>query len=177
VIENISTHQHAQNVPACSAQLFIRAAGSSSSSSSTTTTITITSSAHIATILTVETFWMSVDSLEHPQSSVPHLSVSFVCCLCLRALHRSPYPATGDIPSTLWGTDGSNASSRLLDFSYAGYREGQPIPANIAVQDSVLSFGAKGDGVTDDTAAVRAAIAATNCTAGVPCALFFPAGR
>jgi hypothetical protein len=89
----------------------------------------------------------------------------------------SPYPATGDIYSTLWGADGSSASSRLLDFSYAGYRQGQPIPASISIAKSVAEFGATGDGVADDTEAVRTAIAATNCTAGVPCALFFPAGR
>lgn len=41
----------------------------------------------------------------------------------------------------------------------------------------MTDFGAAGDGVTDDTAAVRAAIAATNCTAGAPCALYFPPGR
>uniref|UniRef100_A0A383WBX2 Uncharacterized protein n=1 Tax=Tetradesmus obliquus TaxID=3088 RepID=A0A383WBX2_TETOB len=70
----------------------------------------------------------------------------------------SPYPSTGDITSTLWGTDGSDASPRLLDFSYAGYRQGQPIPENIP-------------------SLKRAAIAATNCAAGAPCALFFPAGR
>jgi hypothetical protein len=56
MIENLDTHKNAQNVPACSAQLFIKTAGSSSSSSSTTITITITSSDHIATILTVATF-------------------------------------------------------------------------------------------------------------------------
>jgi hypothetical protein len=46
-------------------------------------------------------------------------------------------------------------------------------------QQQELSTGLWRDrnGVTDDTAAVRAAVAATNCTAGTPCALFFPAGR
>ncbi len=62
--------------------------------------------------------------------------------------------------SELWGRDGDawSPTSRLPDFSYAGYRRGeQPIP-NRDVDVTVKEFGAVGDGLTDDTAAFREAI-------------------
>ena len=64
--------------------------------------------------------------------------------------------------SGLWGTNGElwSARSRLPDFSYAGYHCGeQPVP-ELPAGVSVKQFGARGDGVTDDTRAFQAAIAA-----------------
>ena len=64
--------------------------------------------------------------------------------------------------SGLWGEDGEtwSSDSRLPDFSFAGYRRGEE-PFRIPKQSvSLASFGAKGDGKTDDTAAFKQAIAA-----------------
>ena len=77
-------------------------------------------------------------------------------------------------PSRLWGELGEQRDprGRLPDFSYAGYRAGrEPLP-DLPVVTNVLDFGAVGDGVTDDTAAFEAAIAAT-----IDGALLIPAGR
>jgi Pectate lyase superfamily protein len=76
--------------------------------------------------------------------------------------------------SDLWGTNGERWSpqSRLPDFSYAGYHCGEaPLP-DVASGVSVKTFGAKGDGETDDTAAFLKALA--NVTSG---AIEVPAGR
>jgi hypothetical protein len=57
--------------------------------------------------------------------------------------------------SELWGKNGEkwNPRSRLPDFSFAGYHRGEsPLP-NVPRGVSVLDFGAKGDGVADDTQA------------------------
>ena len=57
--------------------------------------------------------------------------------------------------SELWGEHGEKWSpqSRLPDFSFAGYHCGEkPLP-NVAPGMSVKEFGAKGDGVADDTQA------------------------
>ncbi len=62
--------------------------------------------------------------------------------------------------SDLWGANGEHwtPQSRLPDFSYAGYHCGEaPIP-NVPPGVSVKTFGAKGDGVADDTAAFLKAI-------------------
>lgn len=64
--------------------------------------------------------------------------------------------------SALWGTNGElwNAKSRLPDFSFAGYHCGEtPLP-DAPPGVSVKRFGAKGDGVTDDTQAFLDALAA-----------------
>ena len=66
--------------------------------------------------------------------------------------------------SKLWGASGElwDPKGRLPDFSYAGYHAGEkPIP-NIPVKANVKNFGAKGDGVADDTQAFKNAIAQTN---------------
>ncbi len=63
--------------------------------------------------------------------------------------------------SELWGTNGElwSATSRLPDFSHAGYHCGEaPLP-QVASGVSVKQFGAKGDGVTDDTQAFLDALA------------------
>lgn len=63
--------------------------------------------------------------------------------------------------SELWGKNGEKWSpeSRLPDFSYAGYHCGEaPLP-NVPRGVSVKDFGAKGDGVADDTQAFLDALA------------------
>jgi len=76
--------------------------------------------------------------------------------------------------SGLWGTNGElwSATSRLPDFSYAGYHCGEaPLP-DVAPGVNVKKFGAKGDGITDDTQAFLAALAAVKSGA-----IEVPAGR
>jgi hypothetical protein len=76
--------------------------------------------------------------------------------------------------SDLWGANGERwtPQSRLPDFSHAGYHGGDAplpkVPAGVSVRD----FGAKGDGVTDDTAAFQKAL--NTAPAG---AVEVPAGR
>ncbi|MEM7396570.1 MAG: glycosyl hydrolase family 28-related protein, partial [Verrucomicrobiota bacterium] len=81
---------------------------------------------------------------------------------------------SAQVTSDLWGKDGERWSteSRLPDFSFAGYRCGEAaLPTGKATTD-VLRFGARGDGKTDCTEALRRAIAATD--RGV---IQIPAGR
>ncbi len=66
-------------------------------------------------------------------------------------------------PSLLWGSHGEayDPVGRLPDVSFAGYACGdRPIPCP-PVTSNVRDFGAKGDGMTDDSAAFLAAIAKT----------------
>lgn len=76
--------------------------------------------------------------------------------------------------SALWGQDGElwTPQSRLPDFSFAGYHSGNdPIP-DVPVKANVKSFGALGDGETDDSQAFLNAIASTSNGA-----VFIPTGR
>lgn len=95
--------------------------------------------------------------------------------LCLLTLACSLHAAPGPVAtSKLWGTAGERwtRTSRLPDFSLAGYRGGgAPIP-DVPVVANVKNFGAKGDGYADDTAAIQKAIDTT--TNG---AVLLPAGR
>lgn len=76
--------------------------------------------------------------------------------------------------SALWGKAGElwNPAGRLPDFSYAGYHCGEKSIPNVSRGVSVKKFGAKGDGVTDDTSAFLKALATV--TNG---AIEIPAGR
>jgi len=63
--------------------------------------------------------------------------------------------------SVLWGRAGEfwSPQSRLPDFSHAGYHGGEaPLPV-LPPGVSVKEFGARGDGVTDDTEAFQQALA------------------
>ena len=76
--------------------------------------------------------------------------------------------------SILWGTSGElwRPDSRLPDFSFAGYRAGEsPFPEPAQVVD-IKNFGAKGDGITDDSEAFVEALAELNGGA-----ILIPAGR
>ncbi len=76
--------------------------------------------------------------------------------------------------SDLWGANGErwNAYSRLPDFSFAGYHHGEQSPPVLPQTATVSDFGAKGDGIADDTQAFKDAINATQSGA-----IFIPAGR
>jgi hypothetical protein len=83
-------------------------------------------------------------------------------------------PFANGATSSLWGENGDRwkVDGRLPDFSRAGYHRGEaPIPTLREVAN-VKNFGAKGDGIADDTGAIRAAIAQT-----AHGAIYFPAGR
>jgi len=76
--------------------------------------------------------------------------------------------------SDLWGAKGEKWSptSRLPDFSHAGYHEGErPLPT-VRPRLSVKAFGAKGDGKRDDTQAFIDAIAKAKSGA-----IYVPPGR
>lgn len=77
-------------------------------------------------------------------------------------------------PSRLWGTNGElwSAAGRLPDFSFAGYRNGDSDIPTLPVVTDVRKHGARGDGVSDDTAAFQRAIDATPRGA-----ILVPAGR
>jgi hypothetical protein len=99
---------------------------------------------------------------------------SLVLLACALLAGAALHGADGQ-PSALWGKDGEawSPTSRLPDFSLAGYRCGRAaIPVYPVVTD-VRAHGAKGDGVSDDTAAFAAALAA----ATVHGAVLVPAGR
>ncbi len=64
------------------------------------------------------------------------------------------------------------AGGRLPDFSYAGYHRGEKALPDLPQTNNVKDFGAIGDGVSDDTLAIQAAIKATKSGA-----VFLPPGR
>ena len=97
------------------------------------------------------------------------MNVSGCFQLCLLGILVTDFGRAAN--SDLWGAAGErwDARSRLPDFSYAGFHCGEtPLP-NVAPGVSVKTFGAKGDGVADDSEAFLAALAAvTNGAVEVP---------
>lgn len=116
-----------------------------------------------------------------------HFTLGLLALLCCSACAQNEAPDVAAVAATtaaatsataatsaLWGTDGEKwtPQSRLPFFALSGYHSGRdPIP-DVKVVASVRDFGAKGDGTTDDTAAIARAVEATQNGA-----LFFPAGR
>jgi len=83
-------------------------------------------------------------------------------------------PVRAQSASKLWGRSGEkwNPNGRLPDFSHAGYHSGaKAIPTVEQVAD-VTTFGAKGDGRTDDSDAFIKAIASVKTGA-----VYIPPGR
>lgn len=75
----------------------------------------------------------------------------------------SAKPVFGQETSSLWGTNGERwePGGRLPDYSYAGYRSGEsPIP-DTAVSTVITDYGAIANDGIDDSAAIQAAIDAT----------------
>ena len=89
-----------------------------------------------------------------------HSTLRRFCALLALGLAVSATAAT----SALWGTNGErwSASSRLPDFSFAGYHCGEKSPPEVRRGVSVKKFGARGDGVTDDTRAFLQALASVH---------------
>lgn len=80
-------------------------------------------------------------------------------------------------PCPLWGCHGEGWSRTGLlgDWSFAGYGAGlEAIPSPPVTVDVKRDFHAAGNGVSDDTAAVKAAIDATRAAGGV---IYFPPGK
>ncbi len=96
---------------------------------------------------------------------------SFIVLLLASGLLHGASPTSH---SKLWGKEGEawSPAGRLPDVSHAGYACGEkPIPTP-EITANVRDFGAKGDGLADDTAAFLDAIAKTRRGA-----IFIPAGR
>ena len=94
--------------------------------------------------------------------------------LAIAAALPAGIPAIWPSHSALWGADGRAfvPGGPLSDFSWAGYHGGDRDLPSPAPSSSVRDFGARGDGVSDDTAAFKRALA--EAPAGV---LWVPRGR
>lgn len=83
------------------------------------------------------------------------------------------YSAMAQTYSKRWGKDGKQWDKKSIpDFTSAGYKNGRVAIPYFKAGVNVTRFGAKGDGVTDNTAAFRKAILA--CKKNT--ALIIPAG-
>jgi hypothetical protein len=93
--------------------------------------------------------------------------ILLTCCSSFASISAATY-------SDLWGKNGEKwtPTNRLPDVSFAGYQRGELAIPTPAVTANIRTFGAKGDGVADDTKAFQDAIAATQSGA-----ILVPAGR
>lgn len=81
---------------------------------------------------------------------------------------------TGWIYSALWGKNGELWNKqRLPDFTHAGYGKNRVLLPNFPVRADITKYGGKGDGITDNTKALRAAI--QHC--GARGTVYIPAGN
>jgi glucan 1,3-beta-glucosidase len=101
----------------------------------------------------------------------------------------APYPTKANGTSTSsaplsTGTSGSCAPYWLENIKHQGVASFNPNPSNYTVFRNVKDFGARGDGVTDDTAAIqRAVIQGNRCgpsacesSTNTPAIVYFPEG-
>lgn len=101
----------------------------------------------------------------------------------------APYPTKSNGTSTSsaplsTGTSGSCAPYWLENIKHQGVASFNPNPNNYTVFRNVKDFGARGDGVTDDTAAIQRAVAQGNrcgpsaceSSTNTPAIVYFPEG-
>ncbi|KAJ5288874.1 Pectin lyase fold/virulence factor [Penicillium angulare] len=97
-----------------------------------------------------------------------------------------PTPASSSISvgATVHATAATDASYWLEDIKHQGLAAFNSDPSSYTVFRNVMDYGAKGDGVTDDTAAINLAIsdggrfspASGETTTTTPAIVYFPAG-
>jgi Pectate lyase superfamily protein len=102
-------------------------------------------------------------------------STRVLCCALSLWLHTAGGIAADAQSSALWGVAGEawSPASRLPGFGLAGYGCGRQAIPDYPVLANIKAYGAKGDGLTDDTAAFRDAINAV----AEEGAVLVPAGR
>lgn len=101
----------------------------------------------------------------------------------------APYPTKANGTSTSsaplsTGTSGSCAPYWLENIKHQGIASFNPNPSNYTVFRNVRDFGARGDGVTDDTAAIQRAVtqgnrcgpSACESSTNTPAIVYFPEG-
>ena len=101
----------------------------------------------------------------------------------------APYPTALNGTGTSFapvstGTSGSCAPYWLEDINHQGVASFNPNPNNYTVFRNVKDFGARGDGVTDDTAAIQRAVtegnrcgpSACESSTNTPATVYFPEG-
>lgn len=101
----------------------------------------------------------------------------------------APYPTKANSTSSSstplsTGTSGSCAPYWLEDIKHQGIASFNPNPSNYTVFRNVKDFGARGDGVTDDTAAIQRAVtlgnrcgpSACESSTNTPAIVYFPEG-
>jgi hypothetical protein len=98
------------------------------------------------------------------------LSIALTACVCLGFVADVKTQSYSD----LWGKNGElwSTTSRLPDFSYAGYHSSEIQPPVVPQVANVKDFGAVGDGKADDTQAFLDALAKVKTGA-----IFIPEGR
>ncbi|MCP5541742.1 MAG: hypothetical protein H7A52_16490 [Akkermansiaceae bacterium] len=114
-----------------------------------------------------------------PLAISDRLGATFASCV-VGLIFYLALPPVASAQSSLWGEDGSAwaTDSILPEFSYAGYHRGDQPPPEPKAEVSVTDFGAKGDGETDDTEALRRALReAAGKTIGIPAGTYVISGR